>query len=193
MRIRSYSAVSIYLLAFCLSGAAQSTPKPKLTVEPLTSEQISIYRAFIADYDNGSKYILNMAQTTDTFEADSGDLAGCMKTFNKTNSRAMAAHSFPSDAFPTDKVHLVDPGKHEISDPGNAIGEGQSVDDAVEAGFKAGLFTFSEVVFDTAHTHAALNYTFHCGSLCGHGGTVVFIKARGIWKRSKANCGSWIS
>ena len=80
-----------------------------------------------------------------------------------------------SDAFPTDKVHLVDPGKHEISDPGNAIGEGQSVDDAVEAGFKAGLFTFSEVVFDTAHTHAALNYTFHCGSLCGHGGTVVFI------------------
>jgi hypothetical protein len=192
MRIRSYPVITTYALAL-LAAAAQSAPKPSLCPKPLTTEQISIYRAFLIDYDNGSKDILNVAQTTGTFEADDGDLTGCMKTFNKANSRALVTHNFQPDTFPIDSVHLVDPETHQISDPGNAIREGQSVDDAVNAGFKAALFTLSEIVFDSSHTHAALNYTFHCGSLCGHGGTVVFIKVRGTWKRSKANCGSWIS
>jgi hypothetical protein len=194
MRDRLSSPVLVSVLAFCFAGAAgQSSPKPIPSPDPLTAEQMSIYRQFLADYDNGAKAVLNVAQITRTFEADDGDLAGCMKTFNKDNSRAMIVHSFQQDSFPADKVRLVDPEKHVIHDPGTAIRQGQSVDDAVKAGFAEGLFTFSEIVFDSTHTYAALDYSFHCGSLCGHGGTVVFHKVGEKWKKAKVGCGSWIS
>ena len=37
-----------------------------------------------------------------------------------------------------------------------------------------------------------MSYSFRCGSLCGQGGTVVFEKKDGVWKKSQ-NCGGWIS
>jgi hypothetical protein len=192
MRIRSYSVITTYALAL-LAAAAQSTPKPTPSPEPLNSEQISIYRAFLTDYLAGPKITLNVAQTTAPFEASDDDLSDCMKTFTKSNAHSIVVHKFSKDALPADTVRLVDAERHAISDPGTAIRQGQSVDNAVNAGFNAALFTFSEIVFDDSHTHAAFTNSFHCGSLCGHGGTVVFIKVRGTWKRSKANCGSWIS
>jgi hypothetical protein len=105
----------------------------------------------------------------------------------------MTVHVFSEGAFPKDSVRLVDPDKHKLRDPGTSIREGQSVDDAVDAGFAAGLFTFSEIVFDNSHTHAALSYSFNCGSLCGHGGTVVFTKEGNRWKRAKHDCAYWMS
>ena len=90
-------------------------------------------------------------------------------------------------------VRLVDPDKHKMHDPGRSIFRGQSVDDAVETGFAAGLFTFSEIVFDNSHTHAALRYSFVCGSLCGHGGTVVFTKERDTRKPAREGCRQWVS
>jgi len=190
----SASALPACILALCLASAlAQSAPKPTLSPDPLPDEQITIYRLLLADYNNGSKAILNVSRTTRAFEPEEGDLAGCMKGFSKESSRATVVHAFPANAFPTDTVRLVDPEKHKIRDPGTAIRQGESVDDAVNAGFANGLFTFSEIVFDTSHTHAALNYSFLCGSICGHGSTVIFTKDHGTWKKSKANCGSWIS
>ena len=182
------------VVVFCfLYSQAQSPQTPALSTTPLTQEQISIYREFLSGYNNGSKAILNVSKTTGTFEAVEGDLAGCMKSFSKSNSRITTVHVFPSDTFPADHVRLVDPQKHKLRDPGTSIHQGQSVDDAVDAGFASGLFTFSEIVFDNSHNHAALNYSFHCGSLCGHGGTVVFTKEHDKWKQTKQSCGQWIS
>ena len=176
-----------------MGSSAQSTDSPTAPASLVDAERIAIYRLFFGSYDNGSKSLLNVVRTTVPFEADEGDLAGCMKSFSKTNSKANSVHIFPSSTFPSDKVRLIDPQAHKLRDPGPAIRSGESVDDAVNAGFASGVFTFSEIVFDDSHTHAAFNYTFHCGSLCGHGGTVVYIKAQGKWKPSKTSCGSWIS
>jgi hypothetical protein len=91
----------------------------------------------------------------------------------------------------------VDPEKQhkaiEESDPNNAIRRGQDVKIAVDAGFTAGLLTLSEVAFDKKHQHAAMSFSFVCGGLCGHGGTIVFKKENGKWKESKRQCSSWIS
>ena len=194
MRIRASSPISGFTLALYLAAAiAQSAPKPIVSAEPLNAEQILIYRTFLAGYLAGTKVILNVAQTTSPFETNEDDLSGCMKMFSKSNSRSSVVHTFSKDALPTDVVHLVDPETHAISDPGTAIRQGQPVDSAVNGGFKAALFTFSEIVFDASHTHAAFSYSFHCGSLCGHGGTVVFALDHGKWKRAKATCGYWIS
>jgi hypothetical protein len=93
-------------------------------------------------------------------------------------------------------LRLVDPElqAREVrkNDPGNAIREGKSVDDAVGNGFTHGLFTLGEIQFDQSRTHALVSFSFWCGSLCGHGTTTLMEKKDGVWMRKK-QCGGWQS
>jgi hypothetical protein len=88
---------------------------------------------------------------------------------------------------------LVDPAVTKIADPEDAIHKGVSVDDAVKAGFAAGQLRLSEVVFDKDHNFAIFSYSFHCGRLCGSGGTILLEKEDHKWVRSEEGCGTWIS
>ena len=94
------------------------------------------------------------------------------------------------------KIRLVDDEAQEKEiekrDPGKAIREGRSVDDAVKDGFAHGKAWFSEILFDKTHTHAVIFYGFHCGRLCGNGGTAILEKKDGIWN-FKSQCSMWMS
>jgi hypothetical protein len=182
------------MLAVCLVGAhAQSAPKPVLSTAPLTADQMEIYRDFLGGYDNGSKTPLNVAESTEPFRASDGDLKGCLKIFKPGDLTTPEVHEFSADAFPRGKVRLIDPKTHKSRDPGDAIRSGESVDNAVKAGFAAGVFTFSEVAFDSSHTHAAFSFSFVCGGLCGHGGIVVYEFDHNKWKQMYARCAQWMS
>jgi hypothetical protein len=61
------------------------------------------------------------------------------------------------------------------------------------AGFQAGLLSVSEVAFDEAHQFAVFRFSFICGSLCGRGGTLVFVKVDGKWRKSDRACPLWIA
>jgi hypothetical protein len=65
--------------------------------------------------------------------------------------------------------------------------------DPVEEAFANGLFTLSEIAFDTESNRALVSYSFICGSLCGSGNTWVFEKIGGEWKRVDRSCGGWVS
>lgn len=79
------------------------------------------------------------------------------------------------------------------NDPGTAIRQGESVDEAVKNGFAHGLFTFSEIRFNKDHTIAVVSFSFVCGGLCGNGNTFVMAKRKtGEWKRVHT-CGGWVS
>lgn len=191
MQARTLTAV---LFTLCLAAPAQSAPKSTVSPDQIPVESLSVYRTFLNGYHNGTNSVLNVAQTTNAFAADDGDLAGCMKAFARANSSTNTIHRFRDGDLPVNEVRFVDPATHQRRDPGNAIRRGDSVEDALRDGFAAALFTFSEVVFDSSRAHAAFNYSFVCGDLCGHGGTVVFDKQKnGQWKESKKSCGSWIS
>jgi len=77
-------------------------------------------------------------------------------------------------------------------DPGNAIRDGKPVDNAVSEGFEHGLFTLGEIRFNRDHTRAVVSFSFWCGSLCGHGNTMLLEKKNGAWKQKK-QCGGWVS
>lgn len=186
------SRLPVFFVLCLVSAIAQQAPKPAISPEPLGSERMGIYRSFVDGYDNGSGSTLNIAQTTVTFEAREFDKS-CLKEFKPDDLVAGALHNFAPDAFAERKVRLVDPAKHKRQDPDDALLRGETVDQALADGFAAGLFTFSEIVFDSSHTHAAFSYAFVCGRLCGHGGTVVYDLQDGKWKQSKAGCGGWIS
>lgn len=182
--------------------AAQSTPIQTSVIRtPLDADNLAIYRDFLSGYNNGSGAVLNVADTTDAFlnaMPVSDEQKSCLSDAHITHLYSAVVHKFARDAFPADKVKLVDPATHQRSDPSDGIHNGQSVEDAVHAGFAAGLFTFSEIVFDTTHTHAAFQYSFVCGRLCGNGGTVLYDKlpdehGKPRWQISRKICGSWIS
>lgn len=157
------------------------------------AEQMSIYRSFLLTYTQGGpRVVLNISQDIVKFEPEDYDRKDCLAGFSDDALKTSRPGTFTAGAFP--EHHMVDPKHHEGSDPGDAIRKGDSVDHAVREGFSRALFTFSDVVFDKDHLHAAFRYSFHCGALCGHGATIVFEKGKnGVWKQSKRNCGSWIS
>ena len=168
---------------------------------PLDADNLAIYRDFLSGYDNGSGAVLNVANTTEAFlnaTPVSDEQKSCLSDVHITRLSSAVVHKFSADAFPADKVRLVDPATYQRRDPSDAIRTGKSIEDAVHAGFAAGLFTFSEIVFDATHTHAAFQYSFVCGRLCGSGGTVLYDKrpddhGKPGWQLSRKICGSWIS
>ena len=191
MKMRSVM-MCVLLGSVVSAGHAVTAKQPGASAE-MDQERLSIYRDFLASYDNGSGKPLNLSKQTETFEPGPFDDKGCLKGFTAADLHSAGTHVFQADAFPSPRYHLVDPATHEKRDPGDAIRRGESVDSAVEAGFAAGIFTFSEIVFDASHTHAAFKYSFVCGGLCGHGSTVVYERKGGVWRQEKRGCSRWIS
>lgn len=187
--LRNFFTATLYLGS--LAVIAQQQAAGVVEPPPLTSENILLYHKFLAVYNNGSKTMLNIANVTEPFAPGDGDRTGCLKSFPVTHTSLV--HHFPANAFADLNTHLVDPHLHQKHDPGDAIRNGEPVDDAVEAGFRAGIFTFSEIIFNATHDRAAFTYSFVCGGLCGHGGTVIYRKTNDKWSREKDLCGSWIS
>lgn len=185
---------SILTSLLCCTAAAvvaQEPVQPKVSIKPLTEDQIAVYKAFLTDWQEGSKTPLNVANTTDQFQPERDDSQGCVRGFPK-NSGAIAVHLFP-EQFADDRIHLLDPTKYKVAEVGDFTHRPEDLDSAVQAVIAAGLMRLSEVIFDHAHRLAALKFSFQCGQLCGHGGIVVYERWKGHWRRSKRSCSSWQS
>lgn len=185
-----FTAVSLALFPILLLG--QAPTQPNISKGPLTRDEIAIYRTFLFSYDTGLDAPINVADITVKFDPDPGDLKGCLKEFATSNSSA-ELHRFTTEFSDLAKIRMIDTNTHKIADPGIAIRQGDSVDHAVKAGFEAGVLTLSEIAFDPTHHFAAFTYSFHCGALCGNGGTVILEMQHGIWKISHRQCSMWIS
>ncbi|MBB5316261.1 hypothetical protein [Tunturibacter empetritectus] len=176
---------------FLTVALAQETTPPKVSTKPLTAEQKAVYNAFLTGYQGDSKVTLNVANVTDPFLPDKDDLHGCLRNFPK-DSRAMEVHQF-ADQLANDRIHLVNPEKYKVAQVGDFMQRREDLDSAVQAAIDAGLMSMSEVIFDHTHRLAALNFSFQCGKLCGHGGIVIYELRNGHWSRSKRSCGEWQS
>ena len=184
------ATASLILFPVVLLG--QTSSKPAISNQALTSDQITIYRSFLQTYNTGLDAPINVADTTSEFKPDPSDLKSCLKEFGSSVS-SQKLHRFTAEFSDLRKIHLIDPNTHKISDPGIAIRKGESVDQAVKAGFEAGVLTLSEIIFDPTHHFAAFSYGFRCGALCGNGGTEVYELKNGKWARSKRFCSIWMS
>lgn len=183
-----------------LIGAQSAEPKPKVSPDPLTSEQLAVYRAVLHGWmDDGNSFI-RLQVVTDPFPTDGAfDSRDCLKGMEMEPDHPGVIHRFRNEDLSklgSDRIELVDPETQrkevERNDPGRTIANGMSVDDAVENGFAHGRTWVSEIRFDKTHMHAVVFYGFICGSLCGNGGTMILEKKANGWKR-KSQCSSWIS
>lgn len=178
----------------------EDTPKPTVSDTALTPEQLAVYHTLLTDWFQSEKFRINLSElTSSSTSPDGSDDSECGKSLSLEKAPNEVHRFGQSDLAQLGiegKIHLVDPDAHARQvrehDPGRAIRNGGSVDEAVKDGFAHGLFTLGEIRFDKSHTHAVVSFSFWCGSLCGHGSTILFEKREGIWKQKK-QCGGWIS
>ncbi len=211
--MRPATPVITLTLALSLTAGAQSdAPKTKVSKEPLSVEHIAVYRAVLEyymnqDYAKESHRTLNLANKTEPFDpSDPFFHAECVKgtTLETVIKPVLVIHELDSTVVPSPEVVLVDPDRQkrrvEDGDPHKLVEravEGEKVTDkeieeSVRKAFDNGLFTLTEIIFDKHHRHALLAYSFVCGSLCGHGDTLLLKRIGKDWKVSKT-CGGWVS
>ena len=200
----------LLLIGWNTAAQDEDNPSPQLSKDPLTAEQAAIYRTLLSQYVQGDlNAALNIADRTDPAglnDDPSGVDISCSPGLKlEPIPRPRVIHRLTRDIALGPNMVLVDPRRQgelvKQNDPQNlmhrAIDDHQPVsdqqlDNSVKQAFASGLFTFTEIVFDKSHRHAILAYSFWCGSLCGHGNTVVMKKSGGKWRVQK-ECGGWIS
>jgi hypothetical protein len=193
-------ALLVLLAVRLASGQQVAETMPKVSDQPLTAEQLAVYRTVLHGWMENEVSTINLSIQTIPFPTSGAfDAGDCGKELELEPVVPGVVHRFrPADLaqLGSDKIGLVDAERqrNEVAenDPGKTIGEGRSIEDAVRNGFAHGLVTLSEIRFDKAHNHAIVSYSFFCGSLCGNGGTVILEKVDGAWQR-KSRCSEWIS
>jgi hypothetical protein len=199
-----------FLLFLVLPSPIQDEPKPVISKDPITAEQIAVYRAMLEAYTKEDKDpTLNIGNVTEPFTMKGEFTGGCPKDSSDaepaSSQEPQVIHRLDPAVALNGKMVLVDPDQQAAlikkNDPQNLIinsikdhqpATESDLDQSLKTAFSTGLFTFSEIVFNKQHTRAILEYGFSCGMLCAHGNTVILKKVQKKWKVSKT-CSSWIS
>jgi hypothetical protein len=182
-------------------GLANTGDKTVENTAPLSADEVGIYRSVIQRWMSNARKSLNVSGRTFPLDETSSRLSECeCLTGIEVQSIVSAAHTFRTltqDVLPAKNMRLVHASTQgavvESNDPGSSIKKGKPVKGVVGNAFATGLFSLSEIAFDNQHRRALVSYSFVCGSLCGNGGTLLFEKVDGGWKRSDRICGGWIS
>jgi hypothetical protein len=208
MRYIFLTASAGLLLSLSPQTQHDSAAQPKVSSDPLSSEQIDVYRAVLEDYKKDDDSTLNLANITVPLDQFGSYFdKPCTKgiKLEAVKSSAQVIHRLDAGVAFGPKFLLVDPNRQEEkireNDPGNLVK--QAIDDhkpvteeqigkSVKQAFESGLFTLSEVGFDKNHRRALVAYSFVCGGLCGHGNALVLKKVGQKWRVSKT-CGGWVS
>lgn len=197
----------VAIACLSVSSISRAQEEPTLSKNPLTTDEVAVFRAVLKDYLKGSREVMLLADTTVPLEQSPTFVRTCAAEIAAPldrDARATIHHIDPSvvtglnvklvDAAAQNKeVERNDPQRmiHDAIDDGKKVTNKQ-LDDSLKKAFESALFTLSEIVFDPKHTRAVVAYSFYCGSLCGNGNTLALRRVGKIWKVSK-HCGGWVS
>ena len=204
--------VALSIVLFLVSGlpgpnalAQKSPPKPVMSKQSLTPEQITIYRAVLFHYTKGDPVPLALASRTEPFSRQFEETAVCMGDVLLPEPDAIPiVHRIDPAVALSDRMTIVNAHQGETveeSDGGSPIqggneshkpSTGQASENFVMPPNATDLFTFTEIIFNKEHTRAAVQNSSVCGGLCGVGGTLVFTVEDGEWKLNSV-CSGWIS
>lgn len=163
------------LLALALSppSTGSTKDKPIKSRTPLSADEIAVYKAVLQQHISRDSGSLNVSVTTYPLDPTSPmnhlSESECLQGIRLENL-AEVSHSFHDltpEVLPAKNIKLV--------------------------GFATALFSMSEIAFDKEHRNAVVSYSFRCGPRCGYGATLALEKLGSQWKKTKRNCGDWIS
>jgi hypothetical protein len=181
MRLISSSLI-IYLVLLLNTICSAEASKPELSKEPLTEEQVLVYRAFIENMLTNSTLELpiHLVNQTDPIVLSSFlSNQECAKglLLEEATDSAHVSHKLPEGMILNLKIVLVDPvkqrGRPEKDNSANRV-----LDDEM-------YLTLSEILFDKDHQHAVVSYIFESDGIVGAVQTQIFKKSGDKWKFDK--------
>ena len=113
-----YVWITTIFLSISLYAVSQEDgPKPRLSDESLTTEQIAVYRAVLSDYLKGSNGSLNLANMTEPLFR----YRPCFKgmELGNTSVPAPVIHRLDASLVVNTKIALVDPERQQSAIKGN--------------------------------------------------------------------------
>jgi hypothetical protein len=203
--IPTVCAVLLFFLGPPLAvGQQKEAPKPKVSSNSLTAEQVAVYRALLEDFQDGTNSVINLANTT--MPLKSSERACLAGSIYRMESSVPIVHQLNSAILNSGRFVLVDTDRQEemarASDlpslPDSVfdvpiVPFTKQVDDSRKRVFDAlSHLTLSEIAFDKHHRRAVVAYAFVCPGLCGHGSILILKRAGQKWKITK-RCGQWFS
>jgi hypothetical protein len=215
--------IFMWLACLLMLNAAEPSkqPNPQLLTDPLTSEEIAIYRE-VLQYSMKKDQVLYVANKTAP-RNQSDIFPECFAKINprktgmefKLNEfqfiypmsiHTQSIHTLDASVTSNLGAVLVDPDKQQklMEEIAKLLRNKtkfskqvfnrklHDLDKQSIQSIHAGLFTLSEILFDKERQYAFVVYTFDCGGLCGGGSTYILKKENGMWKIS-TTCGTWMS
>lgn len=189
-RFLRFSWVVVFLVP--ILGAAQPVAT-RVSDDPMPRDQIAIYTDFLKHYSGPISNLLNMQPTTVPFVVkmwlpeQAPVVQECLAKSNLPATGGDTVHVLPAEIL---KFGTTDSVIRRIQASGKLIPPSKRRPGVGPDGFSLDKFTFSEVVFDKEHLHAAFSYSADCGCLGGQGGIVVYALKGGKWVRAE-DCDSW--
>ena len=126
--------------------------------------------------------------------AASPDYAECAKglRFAKDSGGSPAERTLDDAHFHLANIELVDGETWQATDPEQGIGQGKSVEAAVNEGVSRSLVTLSQIAFSADGRDGLVSFSMVCGRLCGTGFTLQVHKSKTHWRIAR-RCGGYIS
>jgi hypothetical protein len=178
MRLIS-SMLIIYVTLLLNTIYSAEASKPESSKEPLTAEQVSVYRAFLENMLTSSTLHLplHLVNETDPFVLSSFLLnQECVKglQLEDVTDSAHVRHRLAEGVILNLKIVLVDSvkqrGRPEKGDSAN-----RAIDDEQH-------LILSEILFDKNHQHAVVSYIFEGDGMSGAVQTQILKKSGDTWK-----------
>jgi hypothetical protein len=198
----------VLVLALVVTGSPQAMEDaaPNLSNDPLTVDQIAIYRTFLAYFAVGSTplHLINrtaalpLPDPSDS-EDDDPEIDPCLKGLKLVNQKEAATivHMLDRSLAIKGRVVLVDPdsqqGQIKANDLSKTMEQGKTAEEAAKRASSTGLMALSEVLFDRRHRVALMIASFSCGHTCGFVAVFRFKKTRQQWKMFKEPCAGGVS
>ncbi len=188
-RMRRILTTAIVCVALSiLSGAQADEPKPSISDDRLTADQVAIYRTALADFRPGRGRTPQIANTTVPLRMVSlgrphSTFVSCVDGIGTPSAQDQhqLVHRLDSSLVAGTDLPLVDSSEVPQMRRGPPDPKAPHL----------GLLTLSEIAFDRDHLRAIVSYDFNCGGLCGGGKMLALTKSGEEWKISKI-CVSWM-
>jgi hypothetical protein len=119
--------VFVVSLLVGISGTASTKTKPTLSQTPLTPEELELYGIFLDSFVGKGKDPVNFSEKTIPLTLRDSDKEGpCLEgiSLNSSPEAVQTIHIFPASIADARAVHLVDPKKQKLKDPGKATKKG---------------------------------------------------------------------
>jgi hypothetical protein len=176
IRISSALIINMALLLNTICSAEAS--KPESSKEPLTDEQVSVYRAFLENMLTSSRLDLplHLVNETNPFVLSTFLLnQECVKSLQLEDATdsAHVRHKLGEGVILNLKIVLVNPVKQR-----GRPDKGDSANRAID---NEQHLSLSEILFDKDHQHAVVSYIFEGDGIVGAVQSQIFKKSGDKW------------